>query len=60
MHYERAASAWVRAPGHRDRTKRRIPITDSGGCRSHKTAHADHRFRGIAIAQNGASRSPER
>jgi hypothetical protein len=50
----------VRAPAHRDRTKRRIAITDFGACRSHKTAHADHRFRLMPIAQNGASRSPER
>ena len=40
----------LRAPGHRDRTKRRIAITEYGPSRSHKTAHRDHRIRAIAIA----------
>ena len=42
----------VRAPGHRDRTKRRIPITDFGGCRSRIPGHRDRTNRRI--------RSPER
>ncbi|MFO0738193.1 MAG: hypothetical protein U0270_20035 [Labilithrix sp.] len=40
----------VRAPAHRDRTKRRIAITRFAPSRSHKTAHRDHPFRVIAIA----------
>ena len=32
----------VRASRDGDRTKRRIAITQNGGCRSHKTAHRDH------------------
>jgi hypothetical protein len=49
----------LRAPGHRDRTKRRIAIRQNAGCRSHKTAHRDQTKRRMPITQNGASRSAE-
>jgi hypothetical protein len=43
------AVSGMRAPGHRDRTKRRIPITDFGGCRSRIPGHRDRTKRRIPI-----------
>jgi hypothetical protein len=33
---------WVRNPAHADHRFRRMPIADSGACRSLIPAHADH------------------
>lgn len=42
VHAARVVCFQLRASRDGDRTKRRIAITQNGGCRSHKTAHRDH------------------